>query len=99
LRLRRERIVPLLAGAGGQAGSIEEAEDGIISVCWRLNGGILHMLANLDNVVRPARAIAGQLIYSSSLEAVEALAGAAEMPPHTIIVTVEGEQQALVAAP
>ncbi len=96
LRVRRERIVPLLAGTGSFSGSIEQAEDGIISVTWRLNGGFLHMITNLDDEPRPARSIAGELLHATSDEAVKALNETGELPAHTIVVALEGKRQALV---
>ena len=96
LQIRRERIVPLLAHARGYAGKIEHAQDGLISVSWRLKDAMLHMAANLDGNLRPAIGISGTVIYSSSDEAVQALAGPGELPPHTVVVALEEQPQKLV---
>jgi maltooligosyltrehalose trehalohydrolase len=97
LRLRRERIVPLLAGTRPYAGKIEEADDGVVSVSWRLNGAVLHMIANLDDEPRPARPIAGDIIHASSDAAAEALMEAGELPAPAIVVTIGSEHQDVVA--
>ncbi|HEV7293525.1 MAG TPA: malto-oligosyltrehalose trehalohydrolase [Devosia sp.] len=99
LRLRREHIIPLLADTRGYAGKIEQAEDGLVSVSWRLNGAVLHMAANLDNNLRPARAISGMVIYASSEEASRSLAESGELPPHNIVVALQDEPQRMIVLP
>jgi malto-oligosyltrehalose trehalohydrolase len=96
LRLRRDRVVPLLAGTRPFAGKIEEAQDGIVSVSWRLNGGMLRMVANLDQEPRPARPIAGEIIHASSEAAARALLDAGELPPTSIVVSIGSERQDIV---
>ncbi|HEV7344243.1 MAG TPA: malto-oligosyltrehalose trehalohydrolase [Devosia sp.] len=99
LTLRREHIMPLLSEARGYAGKIEQAEDGLVSVSWVLDNSVLHMAANLDGNLRPARAISGKVIFASSEEAVAALAERGELPPHTIVVTVEEQSQKAIVRP
>ena len=98
LQVRRDRVVPLLASARGHAGTIEAAEDGIISVSWRLGACILHMSANLDDEPRRAVTHTGEVIYASSDAAEQALQVLGELPAHSIVVTLASAHQALVAA-
>ena len=99
LQIRRERIVPQLAGARGYAGKIEQADDGLISVSWRLGDAVLHMAANLDGNLRPAIGISGTVIYASSEDAAQALAERGELPSHTIVVALEDQPQKLIVLP
>jgi malto-oligosyltrehalose trehalohydrolase len=48
LALRHARIVPHLKGAGGNAGRVLLAQDGLIAVDWQLNGAVLGLRANLS---------------------------------------------------
>jgi malto-oligosyltrehalose trehalohydrolase len=96
LRLRRERVVPLLAGTGRYSGKIEDADDGVVSVSWRLNGGMLHMVANLDDELRRARPIAGEIIHASSEAVARSLAEAEELAPSSIVVSIGSERQDIV---
>lgn len=48
LALRHKRIVPHLKGAGGDAGRVLLARDGLIAVDWHLNGAVLGLRANLS---------------------------------------------------
>ena len=98
LRLRHERIVPLLAGTGPYAGTIEAADDGIVSVSWRLNGATLHMVTNLDDGPRRARPLAGEIIYASSDAVARGLAEDGMLPVNTIVVSIGASHQDVVAS-
>lgn len=87
LALRRARIVPLLYGAGGHCGHVEAAADGLVAVLWRLNGGVMHMTANLDDEPRTATLPPGEIIYSSHPEVIAKL-GNAIMPARTLVVSI-----------
>ena len=96
LRLRHDKIVPLLANARGNAGTIEAAEDGLVSVSWRLGERILHMSANLDDEPRPCPSHVGDIIHSSNAATEQALQERNEMPPHAIVVTLASTHQSVV---
>ncbi len=95
LEIRREHLVPLLAHAGAYSGTIVEAEEGVVSVNWQLGGCILHMAANMDGDTRPVMPLSGTVIYASTREASTALGERSELPPHTIVVTLQEKTQNL----
>ncbi|MGV8855802.1 MAG: malto-oligosyltrehalose trehalohydrolase [Devosia sp.] len=95
LAIRREHIAPLLAEAGGHAGRIEQADDGLVSVSWRLKDQVLHMAANFVGDSRPVIALSGKVIYVSSEETAAALADRSALPPHSIVVTLQDRAQSL----
>jgi hypothetical protein len=64
LTLRAERIVPLITGAGGHCGRIVRAEDGVVAVSWALNGGGLHLVANLSSEPQRAQLPPGDVIFA-----------------------------------
>ncbi|HET8729016.1 MAG TPA: malto-oligosyltrehalose trehalohydrolase [Alphaproteobacteria bacterium] len=97
LALRRERIVPLLRGAGPNAGTIEQAEAGLVWVRWRLGGRELTMIANLGDMPRAVSAIAGVVVYASSPEAAAAVTGGGALTTPAIVVLI-GEGTELMAA-
>ena len=88
--------MPLLAGTRRYSGKIEDAADGIVSVSWRLNGGMLHMIANLDDEPRRGRPIAGEIIHASSEDVARSLVEAEELPPSSIVVSIGSERQDIV---
>ncbi|TJZ85579.1 malto-oligosyltrehalose trehalohydrolase [Paracoccus hibiscisoli] len=49
LALRRTWVTPHLAGAGGHAGQVLLARDGLIAVDWQLDGARLSLRANLSD--------------------------------------------------
>ena len=64
LRLRRERLVPLLAGAGPRAGRVIGAEPGQVDVDWTLGGGVLWQLrANLGQWPRAMARASGERVF------------------------------------
>jgi maltooligosyltrehalose trehalohydrolase len=75
LRLRRERIVPHLAGAGGQSGTVLEAGEGRIAVDWTLDDARLALRANLGDTAADPPPAEGDLLH---------LAGAAPGAPHSV---------------
>ena len=74
LHLRRERIVPHLAAAGGHAGTVRDAGAGRIAVDWRLDGASLSLRANLGDSAMDLPPAEGALIH---------LAGAAPGAPRS----------------
>ena len=65
LAIRHRKIVPRLAGTGGNAGRVLQAPDHVVAVDWRLDGATLAMRANLgdgDATVPPAP---GAVLYAS----------------------------------
>lgn len=74
LRLRRERIVPHLAGAGGHSGTVPEAGAGRIAVDWTLDGVRLAVRANLGDSAVDLPPAEGDLLH---------LAGAAPGAPRS----------------
>jgi maltooligosyltrehalose trehalohydrolase len=63
LTLRRERIVPHLADAGGATGRIGCARDGLIAVDWRLGGITLALRANLGETAADLPGAEGELLH------------------------------------
>ncbi|RUT35199.1 malto-oligosyltrehalose trehalohydrolase [Arsenicitalea aurantiaca] len=97
IKLRHERIVPHLYAVGPNSGTVEQAEDGLVSVSWRLTGAVLHMVANLDDEPRRAKTVlAGEVVYATSDEVLKGLQERGDLPARTIVVTIGGEHQDLV---
>jgi 1,4-alpha-glucan branching enzyme len=74
LAVRREEIVPHLAGAGGGAGKVLAAEDRLVAVDWQLDGAVLRLRANLGPA--PADApppAAGRVLHATAGAANELL--------------------------
>ena len=88
LSIRRTAIVPLLPGAGGNAGAVRAAGDGVVAVDWTLGGARLQMRANLSGVRHGATAIVGRVIYADPQAAV-VLEERVELPPCSIVVALE----------
>lgn len=63
LRLRRDRIVPLIPGTGPHSGQRLDAPDRCLAVDWRLGGGILSVRANLSPAAADLPAAAGEPIH------------------------------------
>ncbi|KAA9007838.1 malto-oligosyltrehalose trehalohydrolase [Histidinibacterium aquaticum] len=53
LALRREHIVPRLAGTGGHSGRLIEAAEGRLAVDWTLDGVTLHLRAGFGGATPP----------------------------------------------
>jgi len=79
LALRHARIVPHLKGAGGHAGRVLLAEDGLIAVDWRLNGATLSLRANLSGAGADLPAAPGQCIHGAP----------GPLPPHGVAYWLE----------
>ncbi|MCQ8780612.1 malto-oligosyltrehalose trehalohydrolase [Mangrovibrevibacter kandeliae] len=82
LRLRRERIMPLLKDAPGDCGKCDVSDDtDAFAVSWTLGGGhVLHLFANLDDEpwklpadVTPDEAMGGDVLFEHEAGAAEAL--------------------------
>jgi malto-oligosyltrehalose trehalohydrolase len=63
IALRHARIVPLLDGAGGDAGTQLDAPEGCVATDWRLNGGLLQMRANLTEAARTLPPVTGETLH------------------------------------
>jgi maltooligosyltrehalose trehalohydrolase len=63
LALRRERIVPHLAQAGGHAGEVLRGGGGLVAVDWRLGRVRLSLRANLGDAAAALPAAVGDLIH------------------------------------
>jgi malto-oligosyltrehalose trehalohydrolase len=66
LATRAREITPRLAGAGGEAGRILAARDGLIAVDWRLDGAMLRLRANLGALPAPSPAAGGRIIHGEA---------------------------------
>ncbi|MBP0651891.1 DUF3459 domain-containing protein, partial [Mycobacterium tuberculosis] len=62
--VRRQHVVPGLAGVAGHAGRIREARDGTVAIDWRLSGRRLQLRANLSRAARRAPPIRGAVIHA-----------------------------------
>jgi len=66
LRLRREYVMPRLAGMGGHAASFDVSAPGALRLVWRLgDGAILRLCANFSERMLRVAAPAGKLLFSS----------------------------------
>ncbi|TNC74248.1 malto-oligosyltrehalose trehalohydrolase [Rubellimicrobium roseum] len=63
LGLRRQRIVPHLAGVEPGCGTVLSHEDGALAVDWRLNGALLKLRANLGAIPRALLPARGERIF------------------------------------
>lgn len=86
LNVRHEHIVPLLAGAGGNAGEIIAVGDGVIAIDWRLHGGTLSLRANLSQEQQAVPPPAGTIIYAYPAEAEQAQDG---LPPRAMLAGID----------
>ena len=86
LNVRREHIVPLLAGAGGNAGEITAVGDGVIAIDWRLHGGTLSLRANLSQVQKIVPPPVGAIVYAYPAEAEHAQDG---LPARAVLVGID----------
>ena len=84
LALRQREIAPLLHGAGGNAGQVVAVEDGAVSIRWRLNGGDLHLRANLSDTSKRLPAPPGRIIHGS-----DACGEDGEVTPWGIVVSID----------
>ena len=84
LETRASEIVPLLRGAGGDAGKVLVAEDGALLVRWRLNGGTLTLRANLGVAPAALPAAPGRVIHTVGVDA-----AAPEAPPGSVVFAVD----------
>jgi malto-oligosyltrehalose trehalohydrolase len=64
LKLRQEKLVPLLREAGGNAGKIVSSEDGILAVDWKLGNKRLMLRANLSDADASVPAASGSILFS-----------------------------------
>ncbi|WP_210527205.1 malto-oligosyltrehalose trehalohydrolase [Rubellimicrobium arenae] len=80
LALRREFIVPHLAGTGPGSGTVLSWEDGAVAVDWQLNGALLQLRANLGATPCPLPPARGRLLIATSE------GPAAKAPPLSVAV-------------
>ncbi len=96
LAIRADKIVPLLYSVEPNCGSFTSTSEGLVWVQWKLTGGTLRMVANLDDEPRSAPNVGGETIYATSDEVAAHLAADGELPGHSIVVAIEHDHQALV---
>jgi malto-oligosyltrehalose trehalohydrolase len=82
LKLRREKIVPLLASAGGKAGKVLQAENGSFAVRWSFPEGTLTMAVNLGDNAKPLPKQAGEILFAYPQKA-------DDLSPNSILVALE----------
>lgn len=95
LRLRHERLVPLLGAAGANAGHVLVAEDGLVGVDWRLGEATWSLRLNLARVERQAPATAGEVIWADPMHETEAMMKG-RLPPTSLLVALhrsDGSEQ------
>ena len=95
LRLRHERLVPLLGAAGANAGHVLVAEDGLVGVDWRLSEATWSLRLNLARVERQAPATAGEVIWADPMHETEAMMKG-RLPPTSLLVALhrsDGSEQ------
>jgi 1,4-alpha-glucan branching enzyme len=86
LNVRHEHIVPLLAGAGGNAGKIVAVGDGVIAIDWHLHGGTLSLRANLSREQQTVPPPAGTIVYAYPAEAEHAQDG---LSAHAVLAGID----------
>jgi maltooligosyltrehalose trehalohydrolase len=87
LRLRREHIVPRLAGMGGHAASFAASAPGDLRVVWRLgDGAILRLCANFSGQTLRVAAPAGKTLFASPN------ASQGTLGPWSVIWTIESNE-------
>lgn len=91
LDIRRATIVPALASATGNSGSIRAAADGIVAVDWSLGNARLQLRANLSTAPHRAPPLDVPLLYADPAETVSVLSGAVELPPLSVAVGFAGD--------
>ncbi|RWX78946.1 malto-oligosyltrehalose trehalohydrolase [Neorhizobium lilium] len=64
LALRREKIVPMLASAGGNIGEVLETGDGYFAVAWTFPEGKLSMAVNLSDKPRKLEEQQSEVIFA-----------------------------------
>ena len=63
LMLRRRHVVPRLAGAHGNCGTVVEVEPGAVSIDWRLDGALWQLRANLGDRPRAMPRATGERVF------------------------------------
>ena len=85
LAIRRDEIVPHLAGTAANCGRVMEAGEGSIAVDWQLSGATLRLRANLQGEEARIEPAGGRILY--------ALPGATtetSLPPFSVVVQLDG---------
>ena len=85
LRLRRERLVPLLGAAGPHAGRVLAEEDGLVCVDWRLSDLNWSMRLNLAAVEHRAPEARGECIWADPLPETRAMMEG-RLPPVSLLI-------------
>lgn len=85
LKLRRERLVPRLAGMGGGAAGFQALDSGCLQVRWRLgDGSTLGLLANLSGRELRQPPPAGTRLFSTTTELANDV-----LPPWSVLWTLD----------
>ncbi len=87
LALRKQHIVPLLASAAGNSGTVVKTAQGFFAVCWTFPQGTLSIALNIDATTQPLPDQPGETIFSWPQ-------GIRDLPQHSVIVRLApGETQ------
>jgi malto-oligosyltrehalose trehalohydrolase len=86
LSLRQAHIVPILFGAGGNAGTVLAADDGAVAVDWRLSGATLCLRFNLNRKTHRLPPAGGETVYAHPADASAAMR-AGDLPAFSVLVT------------
>ncbi|MBS0969375.1 malto-oligosyltrehalose trehalohydrolase [Nissabacter archeti] len=79
LALRREKVVPLLATAGGRCGKVITTAEGFVAVSWTFPAGTLSMALNIGDSTRPLPDQPGETIFAWPK-------AGNDLPQHSILV-------------
>lgn len=86
LETRRRVVVPLLHGARGHAGKVLAAGDGIVSVAWTFEAGLLTMVANLAEHPRPVPTPEGDIVFRQPEEICRGPADDCRLTPWSVLL-------------
>jgi maltooligosyltrehalose trehalohydrolase len=87
LKLRQDKIVPLLRGAGGHSGKIVSSEDGILAVDWQLGNKRLSLRANLGSEEASVPPTSGTILFSEPGDGAVSKDGT--LPPHAMFYALD----------
>ena len=86
LKLRQEKIVPLLAEAAGNSGTIVVSDDDILAVDWEFGTKRLSLRANLSGEAATVPPAIGAVLFS---EPKNITADAGTLPPHSMFYALD----------
>lgn len=87
LKLRQDRIVPLLAEAGGHSGTIIASDVGVLAVDWDFGTKRLSLRANLSAEAVTVPPAIGSILFSEPKHSVDADAGT--LPSYSMFYAVD----------